>query len=288
VATVTELWRYPAKSMVGESLGRASITSCGVLGDRGWAVRDEVRGGIRGAKKISGLMRLAARYLSEPDGTLPPPDIEIALPDGEITRSDDPHVNARLSAALGREVTLWPLQPADNLDHYRRGAPDTDDVMAELRDIFGRAEDEPLPDLSVLPLELLAEFESPPGTYFDVYPVHVLTTNSLRSLERLTRGSHADVRRFRPNVLVDVPDDDASFPETAWVGSDVAIGGAVLHVIAPCPRCVMVTHAVADEPADRALLRTVIREASQNLGVYATVVRPGTIAVGDCLRVLDD
>jgi MOSC domain-containing protein YiiM len=50
----------------------------------------------------------------------------------------------------------------------------------------------------------------------------------------------------------------------------------------------MVTHAVADEPADRALLRTVIREASQNLGVYATVVRPGTIAVGDCLRVLDD
>ena len=274
--------------MLGESRTTTQITTAGVVGDRGWAVRDEVRGGIRGAKKFSGLMKMSARYLSEPAGTLPPPPIEISLADGSTVRSDDPGVSARLSAALTREVTLWPLQPADNLDHYRRGAPDSDDAMAEVRAMFGRTEDEPLPDFSVFPLELLAEFESPPGTYFDVYPVHLLTTRSMRSLERLTPGSCADVRRFRPNIVIDLPDDDEDpFPEAAWVGRIVEIGTAVLEVIAPCPRCVMITHAVADAPVDRDLLRTVIRAANQNLGVYATVVTPGTVTVGDEVRPAD-
>lgn len=289
MATVTQLWRYPAKSMLGESLTRTTISPTGVVGDRGWAVRDEVRGGIRGAKKISALMRLAARYLAEPDGTLPPPHIEIELPDASTVRSDESDVDARLSAALARDVTLWPLQPAEDLEHYRRGAPDADDLMAEVRGMFGRTEDEPLPDFSIFPIELLTDYETPPGTYYDVYPVHLLTTNSLQSLERMTPGSSADVRRFRPNILVDSPvDESAPFPEEAWVGRDIAIGTAVLNVIAPCPRCVMITHAVADVPVDRALLRTVIQHAHQNLGVYATVRTPGEVAVGDTLRFLDE
>jgi MOSC domain-containing protein len=287
-STVSEIWRYPAKSMIGQQLPRVAITPDGVLGDRGWAVRDEVRGGIRGAKKISSLMRLSARYLSEPTGALPPPHIEIDLPDGSTVRSDAPDVNARLSTALDHEVTLWPLQPADNLEHYRRGAPDSDDALAELRNMFGRTEDEPLPDLSGLPLEMLAEFESPPGTYYDVYPLHLLTTASLRSLESLTPGSRADVRRFRPSVLVAAPDDpDNPFPEEAWVGRKVALGEAVLEIVGACPRCVMITHRVDDLPTDRALLRTVIRHAHQNLGVYATVVTPGEMTVGDEVQLLD-
>jgi uncharacterized protein YcbX len=287
-ASVSEIWRYPAKSMVGQRIPRATITPDGMLGDRGWAVRDEVRGGIRGAKKISQLMRLSARYVAEPTGALPPPHIEIDLPDGSTVLSSAEDVNARLSAALNHEVTLWPLQPADNLEHYRRGAPDSDDALAELRNMFGRTEDEPLPDLSTLPLEMLAEFESPPGTYYDVYPLHLLTTASLRSLERLTPGSVADVRRFRPSVLVDAPDDpDNPFPEEAWVGHKAALGDAVLEIVGACPRCVMITHQVDGLPTDRALLRTVIREAHQNLGVYATVVTPGDIAEGDGLRLLD-
>ena len=55
-------------------------------------------------------------------------------------------------------------RPADDLEHYRRGAPDSDDVVAELRGIFGREDDEPFPDFSVFPPEIV-EFESPPGTY---------------------------------------------------------------------------------------------------------------------------
>jgi uncharacterized protein YcbX len=288
-STISELWRYPAKSMVGESLTRVAVTDTGVLGDRGWAVRDEVRGGIRGAKKISQLMRLSARYLAEPTGSLPPPDIEIGLPDGSTVLSSAPDVNSRLTAALGHEVTLWPLQPAENLDHYRRGAPDSDDPLVELRGMFGRTEQDPLPDFSGLPLDVLLEFESPPGTYYDAFPLLLMTTNSLRSLQELTPGSRADVRRFRPNVLISAPDDaDNPFPEEAWVGRKVAVGNAVFEVPAACPRCVMITHEVDDDlPTDRALLRTVIRHAHQNLGVYATVVTPGEIAVGDEVRILE-
>ena len=62
---VREIWRYPAKSMLGDRVERAELLGHGMVGDRMWAVRDGVRGGIRGAKKISGLMRLSARYLVE-------------------------------------------------------------------------------------------------------------------------------------------------------------------------------------------------------------------------------
>src|SRR5438046_10423198 len=63
---VIEIWRYPVKSMGGEELERCALGKLGVPGDRGWAVRDEAAGEIRGAKKLPALLQLAARYLEEP------------------------------------------------------------------------------------------------------------------------------------------------------------------------------------------------------------------------------
>jgi uncharacterized protein YcbX len=60
--TVSQLFRYPIKSMRGETHTSLNVTETGVTGDRVWAVRDEVRGGIRGAKKIPSLMKLAANF----------------------------------------------------------------------------------------------------------------------------------------------------------------------------------------------------------------------------------
>ena len=169
IGTVQELWRYPVKSMVGEQLAQTTIASNGVPGDRGWALRDEAAGEIRGGKKLPGLMRCTARYLFEPgDGDVPP--VEITFPDGSSVTTEDPRAAARLSEFLGREVTLWPLQPPENRDHYRRGIPDKPDLVDELREVFGRLPDEPLPDLSVFPREVL-ECETPPGTYFDAFPL---------------------------------------------------------------------------------------------------------------------
>ena len=283
VGAVAQLWRYPVKSMVGERTAHAELDDRGVVGDRGWAVRDEERGGIRGAKKIGALMRLQARYLDEPTVTKRAPRVEITLPDraGTIT-TEDPSVDDIVSKALDHRVTLWPLQPKADTDHYRRGPSDSDDVVEELRAIFGRTATEPLPDLSVFPPEII-EFESPPGTYYDAFPVHVVTSASLRTLARLSRDSDVDVRRFRPNVLVETPDDADGFPEADWLGKRLTLGdGVELEVVAPCPRCVMVTRTIGDDlRQDRPLLRTIVREADQNVGVYATVVRGGRIAEGD-------
>jgi uncharacterized protein YcbX len=288
VGAVAQLWRYPVKSMVGERIVDAEVDDRGLVGDRGWAARDEERGGIRGAKKIGPLMRLQARYLEKPTAANRAPHVQITLPDGAGTvTTDDPNVHDLVSKALDHRVTLWPLQPKSDTDHYRRGPADSDDLVEELRDIFGRTETEPLPDLSVFPPEIV-EFESPPGTYYDAFPIHVGTTASLRTLARLSPDSHVDVRRFRPNVLVDTPDDaDDAFPEAGWLGTRLRLGdGVELDVVAPCPRCVMVTRRVGDDLGrDRPLLRTIVREADQNVGVYATVVTGGRIAEGDAVAL---
>jgi uncharacterized protein YcbX len=260
---------------------RLELDELGVVGDRTWAVRDLERGGIRGAKKIGSLMRLAARDVA--DG-----QVEITLPDGSTVRTTDADVDERVSAALDHRVRLEALRPADDLDHYRRGAADSDDVVAELRGVFGREDDEPLPDFSVFP-PIIAEFESPPGTYYDVFPLMVMSEAALAALATTLPDSNVDIRRFRPSFVIDTGDDgtDAStpgHPEFDWTGRRATIGGATVEFGAPCPRCVMVTREISsDIPADRAVLRHIVRDLDQNLGIYATVVTPGAIRAGDAM-----
>lgn len=285
VGTIDGIRRYPVKSMGGEPLEEGEIAAGGLPGDRAWAVRDEVRGGIRGAKKIPALMGLHARYAEPPRATGSSP-AEIALPDGTTLTTGDADVNERLSKALGHDVSLWPLLPADALDHYRRGAPTHDDVEQELRATFGRAPDEPLPDLSVFPPELF-QYESPPGTYFDAFPLLLLSRASLESMARRSPGSAFDERRFRPNLLVSGTDPTEAFPESAWAGRRLRAGGAVLRATVACPRCVMTTHGFDDLAKDPGIMRALVREAGGNLGVYASVETPGRVRVGDALELLD-
>lgn len=281
---VTQLWSYPVKSMLGGRVDTVEFDELGIVGDRTWAARDLERGGIRGAKKIGSLMRLAARDL---DGG----HVEITLPDGSTVSTSDRDVDERVSAALDHRVRLERLRPADDLDHYRRGAPDSDDFVAELRGIFGREDDEPFPDFSVFPPEI-AEFESPPGTYYDAFALMAMTEAALGALDAALPDSNVDVNRFRPSFVVDTGDDGAGastpgHPEFDWTGRRATIGTATIEFAAPCPRCVMVTREISDEiPADRAVLRHIVRELDQNLGVYATVVTPGRVQVGDTVEFL--
>lgn len=278
---VSQLWRYPVKSMVGGRVDSMVLDELGVVGDRIWAVRDLERGGIRGAKKIGSLMRLAARDVE--DG-----EVEITLPDASTVRTTDADVDERVSAALDHRVRLEALRSADDLDHYRRGAPDSDDVVAELRGVFGREDDEPFPDFSVFP-PIIAEFESPPGTYYDVFPLMVMSEAALAALAAALPESNVDIRRFRPSFVVDTGDEgaDAStlgHPEFDWTGRRATIGDATIEFGTPCPRCVMVTREISsDIPADGAVLRHIVRDLDQNLGIYATVVTPGTIRAGDAM-----
>ena len=275
-ASVTNIYRYPVKSMMGELLSKADIGEAGIQGDRGWAVRDEKRGGIRGGKKIPQLMTLAAQ--SGPTVPL------ITAPDGDSASASAESINDWLSDKLNHPVTLWPLLPADQLDHYRRGAPDTEDFEQELRAVFGRLPDEPLPDLAGF--EELLEFESPPGTYFDAFPISIMSQQSLATMDQLEGESRFDARRFRPNLLVDVPGSDHPFPEQAWVGKTLAIGSVTLKIDTTCPRCAMTTHGFDDLPQDPQIMRKMVANSEGNLGIYASVVKVGKVATGDSVSVM--
>ena len=275
-ASVATIYRYPVKSMMGETLSEADIGEAGIPGDRGWAVRDEKRGGIRGGKKIPQLMTLAAQ-----SGTAAP---LITAADGDSASASSERINDWLSGKLNHPVTLWPLLPADQLDHYRRGAPDTEDFEQELRAVFGRLPDEPLPDLAGF--EELLEFESPPGTYFDAFPISIISQQSLNTMDQLEGESRFDVRRFRPNLLVDVPGSDHPFPEQAWVGKTLAIGSVTLKIDTTCPRCAMTTHGFDDLPQDPQIMRKMVANSEGNLGIYASVVKVGKVATGDSVSVM--
>jgi uncharacterized protein YcbX len=177
-------------------------------------------------------------------------------------------------------VTLWPLQPASATAHYRRGAPDSPDMMEELREIFGRLPDEPLPDLSIFPPEIM-EYTSPLGTYFDAFPLHLVTTASLATLARHAPGSRVDPRRFRANFVLEPVAGAGDLPELTWCGGPLRIGSAEVRIEVPCARCVMTTVEQGELPKDPSVLRAIVRELDQSLGVYATVTTTGRIAVGD-------
>ena len=286
-----EIWRYPVKSMVGGTVASAHLSALGIDGDRHWAVRSLEIGGIRGAKRIGDLMKFSAAFVGEADAgnAAGPGHVEITLPDGSRVRSSDADVDARISSALGHSVTLQHL-PADNdPEHFRRGPGSGGDPVQELRDIFGREADEPLPDFSAFPPEVV-EFESPPGTHYDCWPLLVMTTSAMRSLADALPGSNTDIRRFRPSLVVDTG-DETGHPEFGWTGRTAVIGdeatGPVVEFLKPCPRCVMTTREVAGGiPADRQVLRHIVRDLDQNLGVYARITRPGTVRAGDPVRFL--
>lgn len=283
VGRISEVWRYPVKSMQGESLTQCDVSELGVLGDRGWALRDEDSGEIKGAKKFPALMQLQARYPAEPHSDAIPP-AAITFPDGETVASDAAGINQKLSEFLNANVTMFPRLPAEDVEHYRRRVELTE---PELRALFAREPDEPLPDLGVIPAELVAEiteFTSPRGTYFDAYPIHLLTTSWLTALTELNSGSRFEPARFRPNFVIE--DAEQGLAELNWCGKRLQIGSAEFDCDVATMRCGMTTHATGGLPRDTKVLRTIVRETGQNVGAYATVSQPGSIKVGDAVELM--
>src|SRR5436190_12041512 len=116
---------------------------------------------------------------------------------------------------------------------------------------------------------------------FDTMPLSLLTTQALAGLGRLT-GTGLSAGRFRPNLLVDAPGSGVpGFPEDAWVGRVLRIGGLRMRVDKPDQRCVIVTIDPVTLRRDPAILRTIARERDTRFGVYGSTVAPGLVAVGD-------
>ena len=107
-----------------------------------------------------------------------------------------------------------------------------------------------------------------------------MTTSAMQALRDALPESVIDMRRFRPSIVIEGA--EAGHPEFSWKGRTASIGSAVIEFLDPCPRCVMVTREInADIPQDRSILRHIVRDLNQNLGVYARVVQPGMMTVND-------
>ncbi|MDQ2796881.1 MAG: MOSC domain-containing protein [Actinomycetota bacterium] len=121
---------------------------------------------------------------------------------------------------------------------------------------------------------------------FDVMPLSLITTQTVASLGALL-GAELAARRFRANLLIEAA-GGAAFPEDAWVGCVLQIGELRMRVDQRDERCVVVNVDPVSAERDPAILRTIARERQARLGVYGSTVRPGRVAVGDPVVLVDD
>ena len=287
---VTALYRYPVKSMLGESLERCRIDERGVVGDRAYALVDVETGTVASAKVPrlwGGLLGFSARCADEPDRASPPP-VEITFPDGSVHHSDDPDIHSALSAALGREVRLTASPPEGA--GFEEVWPEIEGLAPEAVIDATRVRDEDTGE-RVSRFDLAAM--SPHPAFFDLAVLHLLTTTTLRTLRELAPDATFDERRYRPNVLLD--GEGEGFVENAWAGRAIEFaGGATIAATIPTMRCVMTTLPQGDLPADADTLRTVAKHNRVLIhgmgtwactGVYADVTGPGELAVGEAYEL---
>ncbi len=290
VGRIRALWRFPVKSMLGEQLDAAELSEGGIVGDRAYAIRDKETGKVASAKHPKlwpDLLACRAAFVEPPQPGDAPPPVRIELGDGSSVRSDAADVDAVLSAFFGRDVEL--ARAAENgytIDQYH---PDEEDY-----DPDGHRDE-------VVEAQLGAAFFNerglpsavPEGSFFDLFPLSVLTTSTLDQLGELEPGSRFDARRFRMNVIVDTP--AAGFVENDWVGRTLAIGDDVeLGVALPDPRCVMPSLAQQELPRDSKILRALIQHNRLDVagalypcaGVYATAETAGTIHKEDAVSLV--
>lgn len=118
---------------------------------------------------------------------------------------------------------------------------------------------------------------------FDTFPLSLISVQTIAELGRRV-GDSLDVGRFRPNILVDCG-ESAPFVEDSWIGRALRIGGMRMRVDARDGRCAVITIDPVTTKRNTAVLRTVAKEREGCLGVYGSTVEPGTIALGDVVRI---
>ena len=263
---IVSIWRYPVKSMLGEELNSSYVTERGLIGDRVYALVDQETGKVASAKnpkKWGTLFDFHATFIDPLRDVENIPPIRITFPDGTQIFSDQGHIEDTLSKILGREVSLMKA----NLDKpsYEEYWPDIEGLAQR-----EKVTDEPMP----------------PKTFFDIAVIHILTSSTIDHLRELYPEGRFEVRRFRPNIVVESSTGEKDFIENLWVGKKMVIGEeTILKITGPCTRCVMTTLPQADLPRDLGILHTVAKYNQVHAGVYASVHRGGRIHRGDRVRL---
>ena len=270
--SVAVLRRYPVKSMLGEDLPGCDVTCQGLFGDRVLGLVQRQTGKVASAKNPRlwrDLLRLHASFSG--------PAVQVTFPGGAVMADTDPGINAALSEFLGQPVALAATPPPDaTLD---RAVPEDvlrDGVRATVRVEVGHI-----------------GAAAPGGNFVDFAPLHLITTSTLDRIGALSPRGTVELERYRPNIVIRT--GAPGFAENNWADRDLRVGpDVVIRVIARTPRCAIPTLAHGGLPRDAHALRV---PAAHNrvsamadfgpqpcAGVYAQVLVPGRLSLGDTVR----
>jgi len=229
IGYVEAIFRYPVKSMGGETLDAAEMGWHGLEGDRRLAIRRmRDRGGFPWltASKLPDLLLYRPKCDSA-EGDLP---THIRTPDG----NEFPALGEELAAEIGRRYG----SPVEMM-HYKHGI-------------------------------------------FDEGSISVIALDTVSEIGRLS-GQSLDVRRFRPNVVVRLP-QTGPFQEDAWVGGalsfDEGNDAATIAVTMRDLRCSMVNLDPDSAKSTPEVMKAIVRVNENHSGIYGTVTRSGRLEVG--------
>lgn len=245
VGVVKELYRFPVKSMRGESLPEVYGDWHGLDGDRRYAfVRSDNRSGFPWltGREVPQMLQYTPRY-TQPDDVADSP-VEVTLPDGRILPIHAPELNQELAEAYGKPV---------NLIKIGRGA-------------------------------------------FDVQVISVMSTATVAELGAMIGtavGGKVSPLRFRQNIIIE-PFDNQPFVEERWLDSSLVFGsqqgnkpdGLRIRLNQRIQRCVMINIDPATSEKEPAVLKTVAQTRDSCAGVNSSTERPGTIRVGDVVKLV--
>jgi uncharacterized protein len=254
--TVARLSVTPVKGLGLQHPDRIQLTETGALGDRRFFLID-ARDALVSITKLGELARFTAEYESAPS-----------------------------VLTIRRDECIWTADV--RLGELVNGA------FADRGPVAGHVVEGPwsevLSDAVGQRLRLVRGLDD--SSAFDVHPVTLLGSASVRELERRSGLGPVDSRRFR--MLIELRTETPHL-EDAWAGRRIVIGDAELIVGGPVPRCGAVTRHPETGERDAPIVKAIkayrgVQDGELgrgvNFGVYADVVRAGAVTVGDAVELL--
>ncbi len=266
MTSVLGCWRYPVKSAAAQAVLTLQLTSDGVVGDRVWAAiaDDATVVSAKHPRKGGRLLEVLASY-DDTTGA-----VTVTIPGQGARSAGDKQLDLALSEWLGRSVALTDVVP-EGLRLHRLWPGEAGMLPEWVND--AQAGDEVLTEVA----------GAARGRFVDYGPLHVVTTGRLARLES-ELGHPVNPVRFRPNLLLDLPDDPVA-------GQRLRVGDVELTIDQLASRCVIPSLPQAGVAgADSHILKELARHHREPVGdrgmaavfgCYANVLRPGAITRGD-------
>lgn len=253
--TVTRLSTTAIKGLQMQHPDAIELTEHGAAGDRRFYLVDEA-GGLASCTRTPELFGLVARWDAEARCL-------------SVSRGDEMLVEGVIEPGSPAETDLYGLR---TLGATAVADPRWD---AFFSDLLGRR------------IRLLEAADSA----YDVRPATLLGSASVAELARRSDLPAVDADRFR--MLIEFSGGPPHVEDT-WAGRLITIGDAALRAEGPVKRCAATTRNPADGAVDLQTLRLItgyrgrqesILGVGANFGIYAEVLDPGTVTVGDVLEV---